>query len=111
MHTLIAVWSAPDEENRDAFEEHYQNEHTPKAAAVPNLQKLITTRASEGLGDSDPAFYRIAEMVFESAADLRESEESDEWAALRKDAGEMLERFDVTMEVGIGERNVQDGEH
>jgi uncharacterized protein (TIGR02118 family) len=110
MHTLIAVWSAPDEEDREAFEEHYENEHAPKAAAVPNLQKLITTRTAAGLEGSDPAFYRVAEMVFESAEDLHEAEESEEWAALREDAGGMLERFDVTMEVGIGERNVQDGE-
>lgn len=43
MHTLIAVWSAPDPEDEEAFEEHYRNEHALKAAAVPNLQKLITT--------------------------------------------------------------------
>ena len=110
MHSLIAVWSAPSEEDRGAFEEHYRNEHAPKAAAVPNLQKLITTQTPEGLEGSDPAFYRVAEMVFESAEDLHEAEESEEWAALREDAGEMLERFDVTMEVGIGERNAQDGE-
>jgi uncharacterized protein (TIGR02118 family) len=110
MHTLVAVWSAPDEEDREAFEQHYENEHAPKAAAVPNLQKLITTRTAEGLEGADPAFYRVAEMVFESAEDLHESEQSEEWAALREDAGKMIERFDVTMEVGIGERNVHGGD-
>ena len=110
MHSLIAVWSAPKPENEEAFEEHYQNEHAPKAAAVPNLQKLITTRTAEGLEGDDPAFYRVAEMVFESAEDLHEAEESEEWQAVREDAGEMLEQFDVTMEVGIGERTIHDGD-
>ena len=110
MHTLVAVWSAPDPEDEEAFEEHYTNEHAPKAAAVPNLQKLITTRTAEGLEDGDPAFYRVAEMVFESPEAMHEAEESEEWAAVREDAGEMIERFGVTMEVGIGERNVHDGE-
>lgn len=109
MHTLIAIWSAPDEEDREAFEEHYRNEHAPKAAAVPNLQKLITTRTDEGLEGDDPAFYRVAEMVFESAEDLHEAEASEEWTAVREDAGEMIERFDVTLSVGIGERNVEGG--
>jgi uncharacterized protein (TIGR02118 family) len=108
MHTLIAVWSAPDAEDEEAFEEHYKNEHAPKAAAVPNLEKLITTRTAEGLEDGDPAFYRVAEMVFESPEAMHESEASEEWATLREDAGEMIERFGVTMQVGIGERNVHD---
>ena len=111
MHTLIAVWSAPDEEDREAFEQHYTEEHAPKAAAVPNLKKLVTTRTAEGLEGSDPAFYRVAEMVFESKEDLHEAEESEEWAAVREDAGELIEEFDVTMQVGIGERTLHEGGH
>lgn len=106
MHTLIALWSAPDPEDREEFEEHYEDVHAPLAADVPNLEKLITTRAEEGLEGSDPAFYRAAEMVFESEEALHEAEQSDEWTAVREDAGEIIERFDVTLEVGIGERNV-----
>lgn len=49
-------------------------------------------------------------MVFESAVDLRESVESDEWAAFARTLERMFKRFDVTMESGIDERNVQDGE-
>ncbi|WP_276261647.1 EthD family reductase [Haloglomus litoreum] len=111
MHKLIAVWSAPDPEDEEAFEEHYQNVHAPKAAAVPNLQKLVTTRTSEGLEDADPAFYRVAEMVFETPEAMHEAEESEEWQAVREDAGEMIERFGVTMEVGIGERTVHEGDN
>jgi len=110
MHTLIAVWSAPDEGDREAFEEHYAEKHAPLAASVLNLEKLITTRTEVGLEGGDPAFYRVAEMVFESEAALHEAEESDEWAALREDAGKKIERFDVTLEISIGERNVREGD-
>jgi uncharacterized protein (TIGR02118 family) len=110
MHTLIAVWSAPDEEDREAFEKRYVEEHAPKAAAVPNLQKLVTSRTAQGLEGSDSAFYRVAEMVFESAADLHEAEASEAWTALREDAGELVEEFDVTMQVGIGERTLHEGD-
>lgn len=106
MHTLIALWSAPDEPDIEAFEEHYNEVHAPLAADVPNLKKLITTRASEGLEGSDPAFYRSAEMVFESEEALHEAEQSEEWTAVREDAGEIIEEFGVTLEVGIGERNI-----
>jgi uncharacterized protein (TIGR02118 family) len=109
MYSLIAVWSAPDEVDREAFEKHYTEEHAPKAAAVPNLKKLVTTRTAEGLEGSDSAFYRVAEMVFESAEELHEAEASEEWAAVREDAGEMIEEFDVTMQVGIGERTLHEG--
>jgi hypothetical protein len=63
------------------------------------------------LEGGDPAFYRVAEMVFEPPKALHEAEGSEDWAAVRKDAGEIIERFDVTLSVSIGERNVQPGEH
>jgi len=106
MYTLIAVWSAPNEEDREAFEEHYKEEHAPLAAAVPNLEKIITTRTADGLSGEDPGFYRVAEMVFESKAALREAQDSEAWAAVRADGREMRVRFGVTLEVGMGERNV-----
>ena len=106
MYTLIALWSAPESSDEEAFEEHYQDVHAPLAANVPNLEQLITTRATEGLEGGEPAFYRSAEMVFESQEAFHEAEESEEWTALREDAGEVVEEFGVTLEVGIGNRNL-----
>lgn len=104
MHTLIAIWSAPDESDRDEFETHYEEVHAPLAADVPNLEELVTIRADEGLEGADPDFYRLAEMVFESPEALHEAEESDEWSDLREDAGAIVEQFGVTLEVGIGDQ-------
>ena len=106
MHTLIAIWSAPDETQREEFEEHYTEIHAPLAASIPNLQELATTRTEEGLEGDDPAFYRVAEMVFESEAAFHEAEQTEEWTNLREDAGEIVDRFDVTLEVGIGEKKL-----
>lgn len=110
MHTLYALWSAPDESDREAFEEHYTEVHAPLAAAVPNLEKLVTARATEGLEGGDPAFYRLAEMQFESEEALHEAEQSEEWGKVREDAGNIIEQFGVSLEVGIGERHVTGSE-
>ena len=110
MHTLIAVWSAPDEADQEAFEEHYTEVHAPLAASIPHLEELATTRTAEGLEGGDPSFYRVAEMVFESEEALEEAEQTDEWTELREDAGEMTEQFGVTLEVGIGEKEVVEGQ-
>jgi uncharacterized protein (TIGR02118 family) len=106
MHTLYALWSAPDESDREAFEEHYTEVHAPLAADVPNLERLVTTRATAGLEGGEPAFYRIAAMEFESEEAMHEAEESEEWTKVREDAGEIIEEFGVSLEVGIGEKHV-----
>ena len=110
MYTLYALWSAPDDEDVEAFEEHYEETHAPLAASVPNLNKLVTTRASEGLEGGDPAYYRIAEMEFDSQEALHEAEESEEWTKVREDAGELIEEFGVSLEVAIGEKHVTEGD-
>ncbi|MDN5938112.1 MAG: EthD family reductase [Salinisphaera sp.] len=102
MYSLYAVWSRPEEPDIDDFESHYTATHAPLAARVPNLIAFMTTRTSDGLEDGDPAFYRVAEMSFDSKQALEEAETSPEWTRLRQDAGSMIERFGVTMSVAIG---------
>lgn len=103
MYKLVAIWSAPRPEDVADFEKHYEEVHAPAALAVPGMVELVTTRTSAGLEGSEPGFHRVAEMVFASAAALADSEHSEEWAALRADAGGMIERFGVTLTVGLGE--------
>lgn len=102
MHKLIACWSAPRDEDVDAFEQHYADVHLPAAAAAPHLRRLVLTRTDSGLEGAPSAFYRVAELHFDSEADLHASEQTPEWAAMRADAGAMIERFGVTLTVGIG---------
>jgi uncharacterized protein (TIGR02118 family) len=109
MYTLYAVWSKPAEEVREAFEAHYNNTHAPLASSVPNLRRFLTTCASDGLAGSDPAFYRVAEMSFDSKEALEEAEETEQWAKVRADAGSMIERFEVTMSVAMGYTDQDNG--
>jgi uncharacterized protein (TIGR02118 family) len=109
MYTLYAVWSKPADEDIEAFEAHYTGTHAPLASAVPNLRRLLTTRTLDGLAGGDPAFYRVAEMSFDSKKALEESEESEEWATLRADAGVLIERFGVTMSVAMGSTDQENG--
>ncbi|GAA4282966.1 hypothetical protein GCM10022261_04970 [Brevibacterium daeguense] len=110
MYKLIACWSAPRAEDEASFEQHYRDVHAPAAAAVPRLRRLVTTRTAIGLEGGDPAFYRVAELVFDSQSDLEAGEHSKEWAAMRADAGAMIERFGVSLTVGTGEEVIVDVE-
>lgn len=102
MYKLFAFWTAPDPKDVDAFEEHYTQTHAPLATRVPHLRKLVTTRTSEGLEGGEPAFYRVAEMVFDSKEQMEESTHSQPWQELRADAGTLIQRFGVGMTVAIG---------
>jgi hypothetical protein len=44
----------------------------------------------------------VAELYFDSPEAMRESEHSELWKGMREDAGKMIERFGVTLTVGLG---------
>lgn len=102
MYKLIAIWSPPRPEEQQAFEEAYVERHLALAAKVPGLRKLVATRTDTGLEGAAPAFYRVAEMVFDSAESLQRAEHTAEWTELRADAGQLIERFGVSLTVGMG---------
>ncbi|AEA22805.1 Ethyl tert-butyl ether degradation EthD [Pseudonocardia dioxanivorans CB1190] len=102
MYKLIATWSAPSAEQLDEFETHYEEVHAPAAAAVPHLRRIVLTRTADGLEGATPGFHRVAEMFFDSPEALEESSTSPQWAAMRADAGGMIERFGVTLTVALG---------
>lgn len=102
-YKIFAYWSAPEPEDVAAFEEYYESTHVPRAAAVPNLVAITTTRTADGFEGNDPLHYRVAEMEFESAAAMAESAESEAWATMRACSGDIIERFGVTLTVEAGE--------
>ena len=76
MPRLIALYNAPDD--TDAFDAHYRDVHSAIVSRYPNLRDVrLTTPA--GVAGRPPAFYLMAEMIFDTAADLD--------AALVSDAG------------------------
>ena len=103
MYKLYALWSAPKAEDAEEFERLYTERHAALAAAVPGMRRFIVSRTDTGLEGGEPACYRVAEMIFDSHEALEQAEHSEEWRKLREDAGGMVERFGVSLNVGIGE--------
>jgi uncharacterized protein (TIGR02118 family) len=64
---LIALYASP--EDPVAFDAHYRDVHAPIVRRYPGLRDLRLTRA-DGVAGRAPAFYLIAEMAFDSRADL-----------------------------------------
>jgi uncharacterized protein (TIGR02118 family) len=109
MYKLFAYWSAPKSDDVDAFEEYYLNTHVPRAAAVPNLERIVTTRTSDGFEGADTPHYRVAEMVFPSRDAMDESATSPEWAEMRQCSGDIIGRFGVSLTVEMGEEVIGQG--
>jgi uncharacterized protein (TIGR02118 family) len=67
---LIAVYSTP--EDGAAFDAHYREVHAPIVRRYPKLRGMSLTRA-DGVAGRPAAVYAIAEMRFDSRADLDEA--------------------------------------
>ena len=82
MPRLVVLYHQPAD--TDAFDAHYRDVHAPIVSRYPNLR---TTRLSKlaGVGGREPAFYLMAEMAFDSTADLDEALASEPGAASAKD--------------------------
>ena len=74
MVRLIALYSTPDDPA--AFDAHYRDVHAPIVRRYPNLRAVRLTKA-DGIGGRSATFYALAEMQFDSRADLDEALASD----------------------------------
>ena len=82
MPRLIALYNPPDDS--DAFDEHYRDVHTPIVARYPRIRDIRLTKPAGVAGRSAP-FHLMAEMVFDSEADLDEALASDAGAQSARD--------------------------
>ena len=103
MFKLVALWSAPKPDDRAAFESAYLNVHAPLARALPNLAALDTILIGEGLEGAVADCHRIAIMSWPDKAAFERDGQTPEWTALRTDAGQMIERFAVSLTSSMGE--------
>jgi uncharacterized protein (TIGR02118 family) len=76
MPRLIALYNVPDD--TDAFDAHYRDVHMPIVSRYPNLRDVRLSKLA-GVGGRAAAYYLMAEMAFDSEADLD--------AALSSEAG------------------------
>ncbi len=103
MLKLVALWTPPKTEDREAFETAYVNVHAPLARALPNLTALETILFDAGLEGAPAEYHRAAIMVWADKAAFERDGTTPEWTALRADAGQMIERFGVTLTSSMGE--------
>ena len=74
MARLIALFNPPDDPT--AFDAHYRDVHAPIVRRYPNLRGLRLTRP-DGVGGRPAPFHLLAEMSFDSRADLDAAVASD----------------------------------
>ncbi|MFC7391725.1 EthD family reductase [Scopulibacillus cellulosilyticus] len=96
MVKLIALYKQP--KDKEAFDEHYKNVHTPITKKIPGLQKMEVTKITGSpMGDSE--YYLLCEMYYESHEAMKKALKTDEAKASGKDvmsfAGDI-----VTMMIG-----------
>jgi len=82
MPRLIALYSVP--EDADSFDAHYRDVHAPIVARYPNLRDMRLSKPA-GVGGRPSPFHLMAEMVFDSAADLDAALMSEPGAESAKD--------------------------
>jgi uncharacterized protein (TIGR02118 family) len=83
---LIALYSPPTDP--DAFDTHYRDIHAPVIRRYPKLRDLRLTK-TDGVAGQPPPVYLLAEMVFDSRADLDEALASEPG----RDSGRDLRNF------------------
>jgi uncharacterized protein (TIGR02118 family) len=82
MPRLVALYSTPDD--IDAFDAHYRDVHAPIVSRYPHLRDVRLSKVA-GVGGRPPPYYLMAEMAFDSSADLDEALASEPAAESARD--------------------------
>ena len=80
--SYFALYRTP--ENPVAFEEHYFGSHVPLVEKTPGLVANRVHRVTRQFV-GQPAYFLVAELVFESAEAMKAGFKSPEWAASGED--------------------------
>ncbi|MFD2759726.1 EthD family reductase [Lentibacillus juripiscarius] len=82
MAKLIALYKYP--EDKEAFDEHYFNTHTPITKEIPGLRDMKVTKiVGSPTGESE--YYLLCEMYYDDLDALKAGMKSDEGKASGKD--------------------------
>ena len=82
MPRLIALYNVP--EDPDAFDAHYRDTHAPIVARYPNVRDVRLTKPAGVAGRPAP-YHLMAEMAFDTMADLDAALSSEAGVASAKD--------------------------
>ncbi len=83
MAKLVALYKHPVD--KKAFDEHYENVHTPITAKIPGLREMKVTKFSSTPMGTDSPYYLMCEMTYDSPEDLKNGLRSPEGKASGKD--------------------------
>ena len=83
MAKLTALYWHPTDPA--AFDEHYVNKHVPLVEKIPNLRQFEAGKVIATPDGSEPPYYRIAELWFESVEQLQSSLGASEGQAAAED--------------------------
>jgi len=99
MTRVLVLYNQPADPA--AFDRYYFETHTPLAKRLPGLRSLVVSTASPALMAGEKAPYLVAELEFDSQADLQAAMGSAEGQATVADlanfaqAGVTILNFDV----------------
>lgn len=71
MMKLTVLYGHPT--NAETFDEHYKGTHLPLAAKMTGVARLELTRFVAGPDGKKPGFYRMAEVYFQSQAQMEQT--------------------------------------
>lgn len=83
MMKVTVIYGKPN--NPEQFEAYYKDTHLPLAARIKGVSRAEFTKFMPGPDGAQPAFYRMAELYFSSAAQLQQSLSSPEGQAAVND--------------------------
>ena len=101
MYKAIGIWSWPREEDRAAFDQHYQAVHYPHAEQLPGIERITLLTAGEDAREA--RIFRVAEVYWSDYEAYERASRSAEWQAMAADAMGMMERYGVTLTAAHGE--------
>jgi uncharacterized protein (TIGR02118 family) len=85
---VLVLYPQPDD--RDAFDDAYRDEHTPMVTpdAIPGMTKLVVGTIQDTPEGPAP-FYKMAELHFDSLADLQAGMSAESVGPVLQHAGEI----------------------
>jgi uncharacterized protein (TIGR02118 family) len=98
MFKLTVVYGHPTDPA--SFESYYTEVHRPLVVQIPNVEKIEYTKFLMSPTGGTPAFYRMAEIYFNSQAALEEGLNSPEGKATADDLANFA-TGGVQMVVGV----------
>lgn len=82
---IVVCYGTPDDPA--AFDEHYRNIHVPLAGRIPGLSGFTWGKCSS-LDGTDPVFYAVAQLRFDTEPDMQAALASAEMKAAGRDVAD-----------------------